>query len=245
MKFDMSGGAAALEATAAIARARTAGAGRHGDRGDREPALRHGRQARRHRPRDGRHDDPGRQHRRRGPAGARRLSAARARAGRRAARRPGDAHGRRRHGARQRLRGRRSSTTRTGATLVTARGRARRRADLAPAAARALRGGRSRAATPTSPTRPAERKAQPISGAEFLHHFAGDVPWAHLDIAGVANDSGLAYLGPRRHRLGRAAARGPRRGARGRGSPRRVRRHALRPVRRDRAAAPHRARLRR
>ncbi len=42
---------------------------------------------------------------------------------------------------------------------------------------------------------PAERKAQPIAGAEFLHRFAGDVPWAHLDIAGVANDSGLAYMG--------------------------------------------------
>jgi leucyl aminopeptidase len=42
---------------------------------------------------------------------------------------------------------------------------------------------------------PAERKAQSIAGAEFLHRFAGDVPWAHLDIAGVANDSGLAYLG--------------------------------------------------
>jgi leucyl aminopeptidase len=42
---------------------------------------------------------------------------------------------------------------------------------------------------------PAERKAHAISGAEFLHHFAGDVPWAHLDIAGVANDSGLPYTG--------------------------------------------------
>ncbi len=42
---------------------------------------------------------------------------------------------------------------------------------------------------------PAERKAHAISGAEFLHHFAGDVPWAHLDIAGVANDSGLPYMG--------------------------------------------------
>jgi len=42
---------------------------------------------------------------------------------------------------------------------------------------------------------PAERKAHAISGAEFLHHFAGDVPWAHLDIAGVANNSGVEYLG--------------------------------------------------
>ena len=42
---------------------------------------------------------------------------------------------------------------------------------------------------------PAERKAHAISGAEFLHHFAGDVPWAHLDIAGVANNSGLDDIG--------------------------------------------------
>ena len=30
-------------------------------------------------------------------------------------------------------------------------------------------------------------------GAEFLHRFAGDVPWAHLDIAGVSDDNGLPY----------------------------------------------------
>ncbi len=42
---------------------------------------------------------------------------------------------------------------------------------------------------------PAERKAHPIAGAEFLHRFVGDTPWAHLDIAGVANDSGVAYMG--------------------------------------------------
>ena len=33
---------------------------------------------------------------------------------------------------------------------------------------------------------PSGRKAAPITAAEFLHHFAGDVPWAHLDIAGTA-----------------------------------------------------------
>ncbi len=38
-----------------------------------------------------------------------------------------------------------------------------------------------------------DRKAHPIMGAEFLHRFAGDVPWAHLDIAGVANDNGRPY----------------------------------------------------
>jgi leucyl aminopeptidase len=37
------------------------------------------------------------------------------------------------------------------------------------------------------------RKATSIVGAEFLRKFTGDVPWAHLDIAGVANDNGRAY----------------------------------------------------
>lgn len=36
---------------------------------------------------------------------------------------------------------------------------------------------------------PPHKKGHAISGAEFLHHFVGDVPWAHLDIAGVAYDS--------------------------------------------------------
>jgi leucyl aminopeptidase len=30
------------------------------------------------------------------------------------------------------------------------------------------------------------REAMAITAAEFLHHFAGSVPWAHLDIAGTA-----------------------------------------------------------
>lgn len=38
-----------------------------------------------------------------------------------------------------------------------------------------------------------DRKAAPVSGAEFLHRFAGDVPWAHLDIAGVGWDGGRPY----------------------------------------------------
>jgi leucyl aminopeptidase len=36
--------------------------------------------------------------------------------------------------------------------------------------------------------RPERREALPIAGAEFLHHFAGQTPWAHLDIAGTAYD---------------------------------------------------------
>jgi leucyl aminopeptidase len=39
------------------------------------------------------------------------------------------------------------------------------------------------------------RKAQSITAAAFLHRFAGDVPWAHLDIAGVADDLGRPYAG--------------------------------------------------
>jgi leucyl aminopeptidase len=37
------------------------------------------------------------------------------------------------------------------------------------------------------------RKAGSITAAEFLHRFVGDVPWAHLDIAGTANDVGRPY----------------------------------------------------
>jgi len=39
-----------------------------------------------------------------------------------------------------------------------------------------------------------DRNAHPIMGGEFLHHFAGDTPWVHLDIAGVASDAGPAYV---------------------------------------------------
>jgi len=38
------------------------------------------------------------------------------------------------------------------------------------------------------------REAAAITAAEFLHHFAGDVPWAHLDIAGVADNVPRPYL---------------------------------------------------
>ena len=40
-----------------------------------------------------------------------------------------------------------------------------------------------------------DRKAGPIQAAEFLKRFAGDVPWAHLDIAGTAWDTGRPYIG--------------------------------------------------
>lgn len=37
------------------------------------------------------------------------------------------------------------------------------------------------------------RKAGSVTAAEFLHRFVGDVPWAHLDIAGTAWDTGRPY----------------------------------------------------
>jgi leucyl aminopeptidase len=42
---------------------------------------------------------------------------------------------------------------------------------------------------------PEARKAGTIVGAAFLSHFVGDVPWVHLDIAGSAWDLGRAYTG--------------------------------------------------
>jgi leucyl aminopeptidase len=40
---------------------------------------------------------------------------------------------------------------------------------------------------------PEARKAMSIAAAEFLRRFTGDVPWAHVDIAGTAWDTGRAY----------------------------------------------------
>jgi leucyl aminopeptidase len=37
-------------------------------------------------------------------------------------------------------------------------------------------------------------EASAITAAELLHHFAGDVPWAHLDIAGTAWDVQRPYF---------------------------------------------------
>jgi leucyl aminopeptidase len=41
---------------------------------------------------------------------------------------------------------------------------------------------------------PLPREALAITAAELLHHFAGDVPWAHLDIAGTGFDNQTPYL---------------------------------------------------
>jgi leucyl aminopeptidase len=38
------------------------------------------------------------------------------------------------------------------------------------------------------------REASSITAAEFLHHFAGETPWAHLDIAGTGFDARRPYF---------------------------------------------------
>jgi leucyl aminopeptidase len=42
--------------------------------------------------------------------------------------------------------------------------------------------------------RPEPRAGLASAAAEFLHHFAGEMPWAHLDILAVASNSRLPYL---------------------------------------------------
>jgi leucyl aminopeptidase len=42
--------------------------------------------------------------------------------------------------------------------------------------------------------RPERREAMAITAAEFLHHFAGELPWAHLDIAAAADHGHTPYL---------------------------------------------------
>ena len=39
------------------------------------------------------------------------------------------------------------------------------------------------------------RKGSSITAAEFLKHFVGDTPWAHVDIAGTAWELDRAYVG--------------------------------------------------
>ncbi len=38
------------------------------------------------------------------------------------------------------------------------------------------------------------REAMAITAAELLHHFAGELPWAHVDIAGTAYDVSSPYI---------------------------------------------------
>jgi leucyl aminopeptidase len=74
-----------------------------------------------------------------------------------------------------------ASGTRTGELLW--------RLPLHPAYAKMMKG---RVAQLTNLSQPS-RQASAITAGEFLHHFAGDVPWAHLDIAGVADDVTRPY----------------------------------------------------
>ena len=50
-----------------------------------------------------------------------------------------------------------------------------------------------------------DRGGGAITAAEFLHRFAGDVPWAHLDIAGTALRRRAAPTRPRAARAGACA----------------------------------------
>ena len=51
------------------------------------------------------------------------------------------------------------------------------------------------------------RKAGSIVAAQFLKRFTGDVPWAHLDIAGTAWGAGKPYTPKGGSGLRRAAVR--------------------------------------
>lgn len=42
---------------------------------------------------------------------------------------------------------------------------------------------------------PGSRKGSSITAAEFLHNFVGETPWTHVDIAGTAWDLGRNYVG--------------------------------------------------
>ena len=189
----MSGGAAVIEAVAAIAAA--AAAGRllavvgatenlpSGPRG----------QARRHRHGRQRQDDRGQQHRRRGPAGARRLPLPCGRRGRRADRRPRDAHWRRDRRARLDLRGADEPTTTSwprGLAAAERTGEIVWRLPLHEEYEELIKG--TYGDLDNAPER--ARRAR-SSAAAFLSNFVGDTPWAHLDIAGSAWDLGRAYVG--------------------------------------------------
>ena len=194
MKFDMSGGAAVLEAVAAIAElglpvTLTAVLGRH-----REHAQRPLGQARRHRDRDERQDDRDQQHRRRGAAGAGRHPALHDRAGRRAGGQPGHADRARSWSRWARPTAACSPTTTTGSPPVdaacTATGELGWRLPLHRETAKMVKGKYA-----DLDNAPGGRKAGSITAAEFLKEFVGDTPWVHMDIAGTAWELNRPYVG--------------------------------------------------
>jgi leucyl aminopeptidase len=56
---------------------------------------------------------------------------------------------------------------------------------------------------------PEARTAHLITVGALLHWFAGDVPWAHLDIAGVSDGAGARMRARARGRAAAARARAP------------------------------------
>ena len=144
MKMDMSGGAAAIEATGRDRAPRASGQARDGRAGDREHALRPRDQARRHHHDLERQDGRGQQHRRRGPADPRRRARLRGRP-----RAPSGSSTSRRSPARSSSRSARptrasSRTTTPSARQLDAASEAHRRARLADAAAPRLQGAHAR-----------------------------------------------------------------------------------------------------
>ena len=73
-------------------------------------------------------------------------------------------------------------------------GAAHGRAGLADAAAPRVRRDGQGPLRPDHERDRAPRGDSAITGAEFLHHFAGEVPWAHLDIAGTGYDVRKPYF---------------------------------------------------
>jgi leucyl aminopeptidase len=191
MKFDMSGGAAVLEATGAIA-ALGLPVRRSRDRATENMVSGHAmRPGDIVRARSG-VDHRDQQHGRRGPARAGRLPHARDRARRGATGGHGDADG--------------GIVTTFGPVHAGLMGNDDAWCDAVLAAGEAtgrapVAASRSTRSTPTwFKGRYADimnavegRKAHSITAAEFLHRFAGDVPWAHLDIAGASDDVGRPY----------------------------------------------------
>ena len=184
MKTDMAGGAAVLAAVDAAARLELPVRGDGRGPGGGERRLRVLLPAGRRRPARRRADHRGAQHRRRGPDGPGRRPRLRPAGARR------DGAGRRRHPHRRDEGG----AGRPDRGAVRHHRRSRRRAAHRRRARRGSRCGGCRcsrstatcwtAPSPTPTTRPATRAA--TTAALFLQPFAGDLPWAHLDVAGPA-----------------------------------------------------------
>ena len=195
MKMDMSGGAAVLEATAAIAELGLAGRPGRGRAGDREHAERDGDAARRHHHAAQRQDGRGEQHRRRGPADPRRRADLVRAPGRRADRRPRDADRRRSSSRSARPTPACSPTTTSGPSEV---GGGRRH--VGELAWRLPLHREYKDLTRGKIADLVERPEQAQGGVRSTpppssRSSSTGTPWAHLDIAGTAWDVGREYVG--------------------------------------------------